>query len=97
MADETASPRIRERAWITKWDHATDPPTPVEEVAIENGAIVGVRPITADDCAQCGAAQPTRRVVLGDKVARYCDTCWPAVCRAFFAALQSVPQKKEEE
>lgn len=33
---------VRERIWVTKFDHETDPPAPVEEVFIENGTVVSV-------------------------------------------------------
>lgn len=39
---DTSSAKIRERIWVTKFDHATDPPTPVEEVFMENGRVVSV-------------------------------------------------------
>ena len=47
MGDVTA-PRIRERVWVTKYDHSTDPPTPVEEVFVENGVVRSVRTLGRD-------------------------------------------------
>ena len=34
---------MRERVWVTKIDHTDDPPRPVEEVALEDGRVVGVQ------------------------------------------------------
>lgn len=39
MSDAAAA-SLRERLWIVKVDHETDPPTVVEEVFIENGVIM---------------------------------------------------------
>lgn len=47
MADRAAQ-AIRERIWITKFDHATDPPRAVEEVFVENGVIMETRDLTGD-------------------------------------------------
>lgn len=38
MAENTA-PEVRERIWIEKYDHSTDPPVKVETVFIENGVV----------------------------------------------------------
>ena len=39
MKDQSA-PALRERVWITKFDHSVDPPRAVQEVFIENGVVV---------------------------------------------------------
>lgn len=46
MGEESLAPQIRERVWVTKFDHSTEPPTPVEEIFIENGQLMGIRQIT---------------------------------------------------
>ena len=42
MSGERSSVGVRERVWITKWDHTVDPPCQIEEVLIENGVIQAV-------------------------------------------------------
>lgn len=39
---ETSAAGVRERIWVTKLDHSTDPPREVETVFIENGEVIEV-------------------------------------------------------
>lgn len=38
-SSDRAVPKTRERVWVSKMDHTTDPPTPAGEVFIENGVV----------------------------------------------------------
>lgn len=48
MGDDHAGARLRERIWVTKFDHTVDPPRPIEEVFIENGVVMSVTPLSPD-------------------------------------------------
>jgi hypothetical protein len=39
---DSAKADLREKVWVEKVDHTTDPPTRVERVELLNGAVVGV-------------------------------------------------------
>ena len=78
MAGESGSTGTRERTWVMKFDHATDPPTPVEEVFIENGVVVSTRAVGPESCARCGEAEIAIEVATSDPPLRYCARCAPA-------------------
>ena len=50
MTQDSEGARLRERVWVTKIDHTTDPPRPIEEIFVENGDIVLVTPL--DDTSE---------------------------------------------
>lgn len=54
QGDEIGS-KVRERLWLTKWDHNGPEPLPVERVFIENGQEVERRPLTTTEAAEARA------------------------------------------
>lgn len=42
MSEDQTAPGVRERFWVEKFDHSTDPPQLVETVFIENGVVQSV-------------------------------------------------------
>lgn len=58
MSNDKASAGIRERIWVTKFDHTADPPRQVEEVFIENGRLVSVTRAEAPEAKDAGADAP---------------------------------------
>jgi len=69
---DAAGTGVRERVWVEKFDHATDPPTLTETVELLNGRVVRVTvtPHGPARCTYCAAEIPPGGV----------ETSWGLFC-----------------